>query len=124
MNEAPSLAQEMAAIYALAEKDPSLPRLLEAIFALLPRHEAELQGLSHSYRLHATDTDYTAAFSLNHGHFSLLSVNAPAEVTLFGKEGDLLLILQHKLSPVTALLLRKVKVQGQQKALLKLAEFL
>ena len=120
----PTLRQEIEVLYALAEQGVPLDKLIEFIFSMLPRHEAELSAITNSYRLCAADTNYEAAFSLTNGHFSALGREADTDAVITGKEADLYMVFQRKLSPMAALLRGKIKLRGSKAALVKLAAFL
>lgn len=120
-----TMQQDIEAFYHLADKSkPSLPRLMEEICSILLRHPNDLKSITASYRLSATDTAYSLAFSLIAGHFALLTNEDTVDVSISGKEEDLLLVFHRKLSPMSALLRGKIKLQGSKSALLKLASFL
>ena len=123
MSEA-SFKQDINAMYQLADQANSLDALVPSLCDVLRRHQPELQDISYSYRLHATDTEYNAAFSLDKGVFSDLAADAKTDVTIAGLEKNLLSIFQRKLNPAMALMLGKVKLSGSRNALLKLAKFL
>ena len=119
-----TIRQEIQQVYRLADRDGSLPELMEAICAVLQRHPGELAHLTHSYRLVSADTGYTLAFGLESGVFARLDDAQAVDVEITGKEQNLLAVFQRKIAPLTALLLGRVKLKGDKSALLKLAEFL
>ncbi len=123
MNRA-TMQADIQKVYALAEEGGGLPQLLDAICQVLARYPRELAELTHSYRLQATDTGYMAAFALRGGVLGRVEENAPVDVTLLGKEADLLDVFRRKVTPLKALLFGKIKLQGDKGALLKLGEFL
>lgn len=119
-----SIKQDVQAVYDLADQGISLGELMNAIGGVLSRHQDALAGITYSYRLLASDTGYEKAFALNNGHFSALGSTEETDVTVIGKENDLRLVFQRKLSPMAALLKGKVKLKGSRAALVKLSEFL
>jgi hypothetical protein len=119
-----TLKQEIQRVYTLADRDGSLPELMDAICAVLQRHPQELAHLTHSYRLVSTDTGYTTTFGLTEGVFARLPEDQAVDVEVTGKEQNLLAVFQRKVAPLTALLLGRVKLKGDKSALVKLAEFL
>lgn len=119
-----SIKQDIQAVYDLADQGMSLGELMDAIGGVLSRHEDALAGITYSYRLRASDTGYEKAFALNEGHFLVLGSTEKTDVTVIGKENDLQLVFQRKLSPMVALLRGKVKLNGSKAALIKLSEFL
>ena len=116
--------KDIQAMYAMAEEGISLSELMEAVLAVLSRHEEELRGITHRYRLFADDTGYQRAFALTDGCVSLLTESDSTDVTIIGREKNLLLIFQRKLAPVKALLLGRIRVKGDMGALAALAQFL
>ena len=123
MSEA-TFKQDINAMYRLADQVTSLDALVPSLCEVLRKHQEDLQGITYSYRLQATDTNYSAAFSLDNGAFSDLAPDAKTDVTITGLEKNLLSIFQRKLNPAMALMLGKVKLTGSKNALLKLAKFL
>ena len=119
-----NFSQDLQSVYDLAERESSLPRLVDAIVEMLSRHPDTLRGITHSYRLHLTDTGFSQAFALQKGVLSPLSPNDAADVTVSGSTQNLLLLFQRKLNPAKALLLGKVAVQGNKAALFTLGKFL
>ncbi len=117
------LKQDLQSVYDLADQGMSLGELMEAICAALARHADALQGITYSYRLHAEDTGYEKAFALVDGRFAELTATDPVDVTVSGKEENLRLVFQRKLSPIAAMITRKMKVAGNKAALMKLGEF-
>lgn len=122
--EGSAMKQDIEAVYLLADGGESLSRLMEAIGGVLARHGDELQDITASYRLQSSDTEYIMGFALERGQYRLLGDQEEADVMVLGKEQDLLAVFQRKLSPMAALLRRKIKVTGNKGALLKLGEFL
>lgn len=122
--EGNAMKRDIEAVYRLAEVGVSLSRLMEAIGGVLARHGDELQDITASYRLQSSDTEYIGGFALERGQYRLLGDQEEAEVTVIGKERDLLAVFQRKLSPMAALLRGKIKVKGNKGALIKLGEFL
>ena len=116
--------RDINALYARAEACDSLATLVPALYAVFRRNGDALEGISASYRLEATDTGFESAFSLTEGRFAELPPSGFTDVTISGREAHLLAVFQRKLSPVAAMLTRKVKVEGSKAALIQLAEFL
>jgi putative sterol carrier protein len=102
----------------------NLNAAVAAMYEVLKRNGDSLTDTTASFRLEASDTGRIYAFALTQGQFGELSPNASSDVTVTGKEANLLLIFQRKLNPVTAVLLRKVRIDGDRDALTKLAAFL
>lgn len=118
------MKQDIEAVYRMTEVGVSLSRLVEAIGGVLGRHGDELKDITATYRLQSSDTEYVGGFALDWGQYRLLGDQEEADVTVIGKEQDLLAVFQRKLSPMAALLRGKIKVKGNKGALLKLGEFL
>lgn len=116
--------REIQQVYTLADRQGTLGQLMDAICSVLGRHPDQLAGMTHSYRLLASDSGYATAFGLQDGVLERLDDLRPVEVTVIGKEADLLAVFQRKLPPLKALLLGRIKVKGNKTALLKLGEFL
>ncbi len=123
MQERP-MKQDIEAVYRMADSGTSLSDLMRAIGDVLSRHPGELAGMTASYRLEASDTGYTVAFCLAAGQYRLLGDGDETDVTVIGKEQDLLQVFQRKISPLAALLRGKVKLKGSKAALIRLSEFL
>ena len=111
---------DVEALYALADGCESLAVFMPALGEMLSRNSAALTSVTNAYRLVAADTGYTYAFALRSGIFELLSPTEPADVTVTGKEANLLAVFKRTLNPATALLMKKIRVQGSKAALLKL----
>jgi len=102
----------------------TLAEWADALCSVLAGHEAELKGITYSYRLRASDTSFERAFSLMDGRYADLNADVPADADVSGKEADLLLVFERKLPPLKALLTRKIKLKGSKAALIKLGDFL
>ena len=116
--------EDIQSLYRKADQATCLPEVIPALLAVFRSNEAALAGITHSYRIHATDSGFTAAFTLTQGRFGELAPEDAADVTVLGSEADLLSVFQRKLSPMSALLRGKVRLQGSKAALLQLAAFL
>lgn len=116
--------RDIDAMYATAARADSLSALIPSLCDMLRRNRDSLGGVTYAYRLTTTDTGYSYAFSLTQGEFCDLSSSAPVDVIVSGREASLLAVFQRRLNPATALLLRKIKVDGSMGALMKLASFL
>lgn len=116
--------RDIDAMYAQAAQADSLPALIPALGSMLRRNRDSLGGVSYAYRITASDTGYNYAFALAEGEYAELPPTAPVDVVVSGREANLLAVFQRKLNPATALLLRKIKVEGSMAALTKLAAFL
>ncbi len=116
--------QDIQQLYLLADTSATLADFMPSLTAVLARNGESLSGFSYTYRIVATDTEYRFAFALSQGQFSELSLSSPVDVTVSGKDIHLLSVFQRKLSPMKALLLGRVRVEGNQSALLQLAKFL
>lgn len=119
-----SLKMDIKSLFQQADKGAGLETLMEGICAALKHNEAELGGITWSYRICASDTGYVCAFSLADGHYIDKSEMDEADVIVTGKERDLLDVLQRKVAPMSAVLRGKIKVRGSTAALVRLAEFL
>ena len=124
MATSPAFKQDIQAMYALAAQCDGLASLVPALCDVLRRNEASLTELTYSYRLAASDTGYRYAFALVQGRFAELEEGRAVDVTVTGLENNLLAVFQRKLNPAAALLLGKIKLNGDKAALLKLAAFL
>jgi predicted lipid carrier protein YhbT len=116
--------RDIDAIYALAERSERLEELNPSLYAMLGRNEEALGGISYAYRLAATDTGYACAFALRDGRFAELGSGARVDVTVTGREANLLAVFQRRVSPVAAIALRRIRVEGSMAALMRLASFL
>ena len=116
--------RDIQSMYILAEQTDTLSQLIPALYVVLRRNEDSLRGITYAYRLTTVDTGYTCTFALQDGSFSELSPLSPVDVTVSGKETNLLAVFQRKQSATVALMLNKIKVRGSMSALMKLAEFL
>jgi hypothetical protein len=119
-----AFGNDIRALHVLAKNCSALSELVPSLYAMLHRNGESLAGISHTYRLTASDTGYACAFALRDGAFSELTPSAPVDVTVNGKETDLLAIFQRRLSPTVALITGKVKLTGSKAALMQLAAFL
>lgn len=111
-------------MYAFTDQCTGLAQLVPELYGVLGRNGDALTDVTYAYRMHATDTGYTNAFALRGGVFEALGALDAVDVTVLGTEANLLAVFQRKLNPVKALLLGKIKVDGNKAALLKLAAFL
>lgn len=111
-------------MYAFADQCTGLAELVPELYGVLGRNGDALRDITHAYRVRATDTGYTEAFALRSGALDALTAADAVDVTVLGTEANLLAVFQRKLNPVKALLLGKIKVDGNKAALLKLAAFL
>jgi len=102
----------------------ALAEWVGALCAVLAGHEAELKGITYSYRLRAGDTGFEKAFSLTDGRYADLNAGVPVDADVSGREADLLKVFERKLPPLKALLTRKVKLKGSKAALIKLGDLL
>ena len=119
-----SFKKDIEHMYAFADQCDSLAVLLPALCDVLRRNEVSLTDLTYSYRLVASDTGYRFAFALDHGRLVERSDSEPVDVTVTGLERNLLAVFKRKLNPAAALLLGKIKLNGDRDALMKLAAFL
>jgi hypothetical protein len=116
--------KDVDALYAHAARCDRLDALIPALYEVFRRNGKALADIRYAYRLVATDTGLTRAFSLMDGRFAELAADVPVDVTVRGREADLLAVFQRKLNPVLALALRKLRLEGNQAALMKLVAFL
>lgn len=117
------LRRDIRALLDRSEGISSLASLMDEVCGLLIRHTDALACIDSRYRLEASDTGYARAFALEKGVYRPLETGEAADVTLRGKETDLLRIFRGELSPMAALLSGRVKVYGSKAALMQFAEF-
>lgn len=114
-------------IAALCGKDGarlSLSEVIEALCEALRRNPDAISDMTYSYRICASDTGYTRAFSIKAGVFTDMDELDEADVTVSGSEANLMAVFRRQVSPMSAMLRGKVKVKGSMPALVKFAEFL
>lgn len=119
-----ALQEDIRALYREADGGLELPALMEGICAALARHPEALAGISGRYAVLAADTGFSCAFSLKDGVFSPLSPGTAVDVSIIGREADLLAVFRRELAPLSALLRGKIRVQGDKGKLMRFAEFL
>ena len=119
-----ALKADIKALYQKADTGASLPAMMDGICNLFQRHGEALRGVTYSYRICATDTGYVKGFSLVDGQYFDKTEADEADVIVSGTEQNLLAILQRKLSPMSAILRGKVKVNGSKAALIRFADYL
>lgn len=118
------LQKDIRALLDHPDRVSSLPALMDEICGILSRHTDDLSHIDHRYRLETTDTGYVRAFALKNGVYQPLGSSDAADVSLLGREEDLLRIFRGELTPMAALLRGKVKIRGSKSALMQFAEFL
>lgn len=118
------LQRDIRALYQDADTGLGLPALMDGVCAALARYPDALKSINGRYSICAADTGFTCAFALNGGVFSVLAPKEPVDVSVSGRERDLLAVFRRELSPLTALLCGKVRVHGDKAALMRFAEFL
>lgn len=118
------LKNEIRELYKKAESGETLAGLVDGICAAISRHPDAIADVVYSYRICASDTCYTRAFSLNHGALTEMTEQDEADVTVTGTEANLLAVFRRQVSPMSAMLRGKVKVKGSMPALVRFAEFL
>ncbi len=106
--------KDIEALYAQAARCDRLDTLIPALYTVFRRNGDALADINYAYRLVATDTSLTRAFSLADGQFAELTPDATVDVTVRGKEADLLAVFQRRLNPVAALALRKLRLDGNK----------
>ena len=116
--------QDRDALLTYAMRCKHLAELVPSLYDLLLRHPATLSQVTNTYRLQTTDTAETYAFALRQGVFKTLTDRDTVDVTVSGKEVNLLAVFQRTLNPVTALLLHKIQLRGDKSALMRLAAYL
>ena len=119
-----TLHEEIVKLYARADAGEGLKGMVDGICQAIQSHAGELQGVTYSYRLHATDTGYWKAFSLVDGQYYEKTQADEADTVISGTEQNLLAVLQRKQNPMSALLRGKIKVKGSMAAVLRFVEFL
>ncbi len=102
----------------------SLKEIIEALCGALKRNSDAIAEITNSYRICASDTGYTHAFSIKEGVLTDIDEVDEADVTITGTEANLLAVFRRQISPMSAMLRGKVKVKGSMPALVKFAEFL
>lgn len=118
------LKQDIQALYKAADEGAKLPALIDGICNAIGNHPEAIGETTFSYRICASDTGYTKAFSIQNGRLSPMDEMDEADVTVTGQEADLLAVFRRKVSPMSAMLRGKVKVKGSMAALVRFAEFL
>lgn len=118
------LRDEIQALYKRADAGESLAVMLDGVLTALRGNEDAIADVTHSYRICATDTGYTRAFSIKDGVVSEIGETDEADVTVSGDEKNLLAVFRKQVSPISALLRGKVRIKGSKAALIKFAEFL
>ena len=116
--------RDITQMYAYTAQCNRLETLVPALYDVFRRNGDVLSGISASYRLVSTDTGFSGAFALDAGKFTELPPAEPVDVTITGKEAHLLAVFQRKMNPATAMLTRRVRVNGSKAALMQLAAFL
>ncbi len=119
-----ALQNDVHALYQQADGGADLAALLDGVCTALRAHPDALRDVTASYRLRATDTGLERAFALDGGRYRDLAPSEAADATLLGAESDLLRVFRRELSPMKALLLRKVRLEGSKAAVMRLGEFL
>lgn len=117
------LQRDIRALMERSDAVSSLSSLMEEVCGLLKGHADALRSIDSRYRLETSDTGYVCAFALEKGAYRPLAADEAADVTLLGKETDLLRIFRGELSPMAALLSGRVKIRGKKAALMQFAEF-
>lgn len=118
------LKQDVQALYAAVEHTDDLDAVLDGVLAVFSRHPEELRRVTGAFRLTNTEDARCWGFRLRQGEYAPLPLEAEADVCVLGKTDALLRVFKRQLSPVKALLTGKIKVVGQKKLLVQLAEFL
>ena len=118
------LKNEIRERYKKADSGETLSGLANGICEVLSRHADAISDVTYSYRICASDTCYTRAFSINRGVLTEMSEMDEADVTVTGTEANLLAVFRRQVSPMSAMLRGKVKVKGSMPALVRFAEFL
>lgn len=118
------LKEEIRTLRAKAAQGDGLEALLRGIAQALQNHPEECAGIHHSYRFQASDTGVGIAFCLDGGKYAPLGDGEAATVTVTGTEDNLMKLVRGELNPVKALLLGRVKIQGNKDALMAFAAFL
>lgn len=118
------LQREIRALYAQADGGTGLAALLDGICDALRKHPDALAQINGSYAVRTLDTGLSRAFALKNGTFADLPAESRTDVTIAGREGDLLRVFRRELSPMAALLRGKLRVSGDKAALMRFAEFL
>ncbi|MEG0125995.1 MAG: SCP2 sterol-binding domain-containing protein, partial [Clostridia bacterium] len=116
-----TLKEDIHELLKQADRGIGLREFIDGICQLFSQHESELAGITYSYRLCASDTGYVKAFSLDDGHFFEMSEMGEADVIVTGTEQALLSVLKRDVSPMSALLRGKIKINGSKAALIRFA---
>lgn len=119
-----NLREEIRILRARAAQGEGLESLLRGIAQALQNHPEECANIHYSYRFQASDTGVGIAFRLEGGSYAPLGDGEPATVTVTGTEENLMKLVRGELNPVKALLLGRVKIQGNKEALMAFAAFL
>ena len=107
--------QDIAAAQDFATKTDSLAALMPVLCDVLKQNGYALVGITFTYRFQTVDTGFTAAFALRNGVYSDLNADDAADVTISGKEADLLAVFQRRLNPVKALLFKKSRLRATRR---------
>ncbi len=102
----------------------SLPAFIEALPALAAEAKDRLRGCPGAFRLETREGLVCEIEILPDGGMVFGSLSREPDCTVTASEGDLLAIIQGRLHPAKALLLRKIRVKGQITRLLALISLL
>ena len=108
----------------LSDHTLSLSQAGEAMLKALQENGDAVSDLTASYRVIAKDTGLSFAFRVTAGLAKALPEDAPADVTVTGKEQHLTALLRGEIQPLPAVLTGKIKVKGDMAKLTRFAEFL
>ena len=117
------LKTEIRALYQKANNE-TLEDLIDGICGALERNADAIADVTYSYRICASDTGFTRAFSVKQGKLTEMSEIDEADVTVTGTEANLLAVFRRQVSPMSAMLRGKIKIKGSMPALVRFAEFL
>lgn len=118
------LREEIRILRDKAAQGEGLESLLRGIAQALKNHPDECANISASYRFQASDTGVGLAFRMDKGAYAPIGDGEAATVTVTGTQDNLMKLIRGELNPVKALLLGRVKIQGNKDALMALAAFL
>lgn len=116
-NKIRALRQSVGAAAPLAE-------IASGLTGLLQDHPEALGAVAGRYRLQTTDTGFHLAFEAAANSFTLLSPADRVDVCVRAPEKELLRLIRGEGDPMRALLLGRLKIQGDIRLLQKFSKLL
>ena len=118
-----ALHEEIQQIRSNIGNSCTLAEAFAALFLSLSNHADELTESNTSIRIQASDTDEVFAVSIINGKVDKLERDAPVAVTVSGTQQNLTAFIRGEISAPKAVLLGKIVVRGNLKALTCLVAF-